>query len=215
MAADYLDHVSSVQPTGPYRLLGWSFGGVVAHEMAVQLEESGESVETLALLDAYPAGANLADATASAEAAPVSVAGRDVLSMLLEFFGYDPSLRAGDSLTYPRFMEITRAQEGRLASFNEQRIAAVARTFTNNARVAGLHEPRPFGGNTVMFTARDHSPETALGLWRPLIKGSLEILPVDCTHMEMGRPAALADVGRLLVGKWASRAPQKGSVNTP
>ncbi|MFJ4974041.1 amino acid adenylation domain-containing protein [Streptomyces coeruleorubidus] len=215
MAADYLDHVSSVQPTGPYRLLGWSFGGVVAHEMAVQLEESGESVETLALLDAYPAGANLADATASAEAAPVSVAGRDVLSMLLEFFGYDPSLRAGDSLTYPRFMEIIRAREGRLASFDEQQIATLARTFTNNARVAGLHEPRPFGGNTVMFTARDHSPETALGLWRPLIKGSLEILPVDCTHMEMGRPAALADVGRLLVGKWASRAPQKGSVNTP
>lgn len=215
MAADYLDHVRSVQPTGPYHLLGWSFGGVVAHEMAVQLEESGESVETLALLDAYPAGANVADAAASAEAAPGSVVGRDVLAMLLEYFGYDSSLRAGASLTYPRFVEIIRAQEGPLASFDEQQVATLARTFTNNARVAGLHEPRPFGGNTVMFTARDHSPETALGLWRPLIKGSLEILPVDCTHMEMGRPAALADVGRVLVGKWASRAPQKGSVNTP
>ncbi|WP_200300906.1 non-ribosomal peptide synthetase [Streptomyces adelaidensis] len=223
MAADYLDHVRSVQPTGPYHLLGWSFGGVVAHEMAVQLEESGESVETLAILDAHPAGTNVAeaagtnvaDAAASAEAAPGSVAGRDILSMLLEFFGYDPSLWAGESLTYPRFVEITRAREGLLASFDEQRIAALARTFTNNARVAGLHAPRPFGGNTVMFTARDHSPETALGLWRPLVKGSLEVLPVDCTHMEMGGPAALGDVGRVLVEQWASKAPLKGSVNTP
>ncbi|MGP3966667.1 amino acid adenylation domain-containing protein [Streptomyces sp. 6N223] len=219
MAADYLDHVRSVQPTGPYHLLGWSFGGVVAHEMAVRLEESGESVETLALLDAYPMGANVgdadADAAASAEAAPGSVAGRDVLAMLLEHFGYDPSLWAGESLTYPRLVEITRAREGLLASFDEQRIAALARTFTNNARLAGLHKPRPFGGNAVMFTARDHSPGTALGLWRPLIKGSLEVLPVDCTHMEMGRPAALGEVGRVLVGQWAATAPQKGSVNTP
>ncbi|WP_438296113.1 amino acid adenylation domain-containing protein [Streptomyces sp. HUAS TT7] len=215
MAADYLDHVRSVQPTGPYHLLGWSFGGVVAHEMAVQLEESGESVETLAILDAHPAGTNVADAAASAEAAPGSLAGRDVLSMLLEFFGYDPSPGAGESLTYPRFVEIARAQGGLLASFDEQRIAALARTFANNARIAGLHEPRPFGGNTVMFTAREHPAEAALGLWRPLIKGSLEVLPVDWTHTEMGGPAALRDVGRVLVERWAAEAPQKGSVNTP
>lgn len=215
MAADYLDHVRSVQPTGPYHLLGWSFGGVVAHEMAVQLEESGESVETLAILDARPAGGDVAGAEVVAEATPGSLAGQDVLAMILEFFGYDPSLWAGESLTYPRFVEITRAQPGPLASFDEQRIAALARTFTNNARVAVLHEPRPFGGDTVMFTARDHSPETALGLWRPLIKGSLEVLPVDFTHTEMGRPAALGDVGRVLVEQWAAKAAQKGSVNTP
>ncbi|MFD7335341.1 amino acid adenylation domain-containing protein [Streptomyces violascens] len=215
MAADYLDHVRSLQPTGPYHLLGWSFGGVVAHEMAVQLEESGESVETLAILDAHPAGTDAADAAASAEAAPGSLAGRDVLAMLLEFFGYDPSLGAGESLTYPRFVEITRTQGGLLASFDEQRIAALARTFANNARIAALHEPRPFRGNTVMFTAREHPAEAAFGLWRPLIKGSLEVLPVAWTHTEMGGPAALRDVGRVLVERWAAEAPQKGSVNTP
>ncbi|MFE3181063.1 amino acid adenylation domain-containing protein [Streptomyces violascens] len=214
MAADYLDHVRSVQPTGPYHLLGWSFGGVVAHEMAVQLEESGESVETLAILDAHPGGTDVV-AAASAEAAPGSLAGRDVLAMLLEFFGYDLSPAAGESLTYPRFVEIARAQGGLLASFDEQRIAALARTFANNARIAGLHAPRPFGGNTVMFTAREHSAEAALGLWRPLIKGALEVLPVDWTHTEMGGPAALRDVGRVLVERWAAEAPQKGSVNTP
>jgi thioesterase domain-containing protein/acyl carrier protein len=55
MAADYLDQIRTVQPSGPYHLLGWSFGGVVAHEMAVQLQADGETVSLLGLLDAYPA----------------------------------------------------------------------------------------------------------------------------------------------------------------
>jgi len=51
VAALYLDAVQQVQPQGPYRLAGWSMGGVVAFEMARQLNERGEQVELLALID--------------------------------------------------------------------------------------------------------------------------------------------------------------------
>ncbi|MEU5694765.1 non-ribosomal peptide synthase/polyketide synthase [Actinosynnema sp. NPDC020468] len=54
MAAHYRDLIRSVRPHGPYRLVGWSFGGLVAHELAVRLQEAGEEVELLALLDTYP-----------------------------------------------------------------------------------------------------------------------------------------------------------------
>jgi thioesterase domain-containing protein/acyl carrier protein len=50
-AAAYLEALRSVQPTGPYFLAGWSFGGVVAFEMAQQLQRAGERVGLLALLD--------------------------------------------------------------------------------------------------------------------------------------------------------------------
>ena len=40
-AALYIERVRAVQPDGPYHLLGWSVGGTIAHEMAVQLRESG------------------------------------------------------------------------------------------------------------------------------------------------------------------------------
>ncbi|MFD3534691.1 amino acid adenylation domain-containing protein [Streptomyces sp. NPDC058664] len=50
----YLAELTRVQPHGPYRLLGWSLGGVVAHALACRLQERGERVELLALLDAYP-----------------------------------------------------------------------------------------------------------------------------------------------------------------
>jgi amino acid adenylation domain-containing protein len=54
MAARYLAEVRRIQPHGPYRLVGGSFGGLVAQEMAVQLQEAGEDVDLLMVLDTYP-----------------------------------------------------------------------------------------------------------------------------------------------------------------
>jgi thioesterase domain-containing protein len=54
MAAQYVARIREAQPHGPYRLVGWSFGGLVTQEMAVQLQEAGEDVEVLMLLDTYP-----------------------------------------------------------------------------------------------------------------------------------------------------------------
>ncbi|MBC2892528.1 amino acid adenylation domain-containing protein [Rhodococcus wratislaviensis] len=51
LAARYVDAIRVVQPDGPYHLLGWSLGGTVAHEMAVQLREAGHEVAPPALLD--------------------------------------------------------------------------------------------------------------------------------------------------------------------
>ena len=53
MAADYLAELRVVQPQGPYLLGGWSMGGVVAFEMAHQLEKIGEQVELLTLIDSF------------------------------------------------------------------------------------------------------------------------------------------------------------------
>ncbi|MEU6664498.1 amino acid adenylation domain-containing protein [Streptomyces sp. NPDC046727] len=54
LAAAYVERVRRVRPHGPYHLLGWSFGGLVAHEMAVRLQAAGERVAFLAALDAFP-----------------------------------------------------------------------------------------------------------------------------------------------------------------
>ncbi|HKH45977.1 MAG TPA: thioesterase domain-containing protein, partial [Thermoanaerobaculia bacterium] len=58
MAAHYLQCIKEVQPEGPYSLGGWSLGGVVAFEMARQLESRGETVELLALIDSFAPGNN-------------------------------------------------------------------------------------------------------------------------------------------------------------
>ena len=50
----HLDTMRNIQPRGPYRLLGYSLGGVVAQAIAARLVEEGEEVDFLGLLDTYP-----------------------------------------------------------------------------------------------------------------------------------------------------------------
>ena len=51
MAALYVRHIQTLDPEGPYRLVGYSGGGVIAIEMAQQLKRSGRKVELLIMLD--------------------------------------------------------------------------------------------------------------------------------------------------------------------
>jgi thioesterase domain-containing protein/acyl carrier protein len=51
MAQHYIQELRTVQTQGPYFLVGYSFGGLVAYEMARELVEAGQTVAMLALLD--------------------------------------------------------------------------------------------------------------------------------------------------------------------
>ncbi|WP_322505947.1 thioesterase domain-containing protein [Chroococcidiopsis cubana] len=51
MAALYLKEIQAIQPEGPYFLCGYSFGGMVAFEIAQQLNSKGHRIALLALLD--------------------------------------------------------------------------------------------------------------------------------------------------------------------
>jgi thioesterase domain-containing protein/acyl carrier protein len=53
IAANCIKNMQQIQPHGPYLITGYSSGGVVAYEMAQQLNQSGETVATLILLDTY------------------------------------------------------------------------------------------------------------------------------------------------------------------
>jgi len=54
MAAHYVKEIRRIQTKGPYYLAGWSLGGVLAEEMAYQLEQQGEEIKFLGLIDSYP-----------------------------------------------------------------------------------------------------------------------------------------------------------------
>lgn len=53
MANFYLNVIQTVQNHGPYTILGWSFGGVVALEIAKQLQQKGESLDQIIMIDSY------------------------------------------------------------------------------------------------------------------------------------------------------------------
>lgn len=53
MAAEYIKHIRTLQPEGPYFLAGYSAGGVAVFEMAQQLQAQGQKVALVVLIDTY------------------------------------------------------------------------------------------------------------------------------------------------------------------
>ncbi|WP_431202600.1 amino acid adenylation domain-containing protein [Bradyrhizobium betae] len=73
MARGYVAALRTVQPRGPYHLMGWSFGGVVAHDMTRLLEAEGDEVALLFLIDSY--FSNVSADVAGPRAVPRSMLG--------------------------------------------------------------------------------------------------------------------------------------------
>ncbi|MCF3960124.1 non-ribosomal peptide synthetase [Streptomyces fuscigenes] len=189
LAARYVSELRSVQPHGPYHLLGWSFGGNIVHEVAVQLQEAGERVALLTILDAFPV----------APRDDLDRADRDTMfRALLANLGLE-----GDLLTDPQPLDIThvrdhfRAIGSPMGSLEPATLEAMVDSFIAQARLMRSFTPRPFHGPVLFFTATEGRPadQFPLSLWDPYITGHIENHDVPFAHARMFQPAARAQIG--------------------
>ncbi|MCX4671461.1 amino acid adenylation domain-containing protein [Streptomyces sp. NBC_01381] len=187
MAAEYVDALRGAQPHGPYRLLGWSVGGVLAHTVAVLLQEAGEQVELLALLDAYPSD-QWRDSAIPAEA--------DALTALLRMAGYD---RTGE-LTREDVLATLHREGSALAGLPDRTLTAVIDIVVNNARLMREHDHRAFDGDALFFTASAPRAEDWLTreAWAPYVSGEIDNHDVDCLHPELTQPRRLDEICAVL-----------------
>jgi enterobactin synthetase component F len=186
-AADYVREIRSVRPHGPYALAGWSVGGVLAHEIAVQLRAAGAKVSVLALLDAYP-GDQWRDLPTPTE--------QDALRAVLFMAGKDD---VEGRLSTNAVLDALRDDPGPMASLGPSVLAAIPSIVVRNASMMRTHEHTRFDGDAVLFVAGAPRSEDWLSPegWRPYV-GDLHVIRLDCTHPAMVRPAALGIVGREL-----------------
>ncbi|CAM5350242.1 hypothetical protein GCM10010329_40960 [Streptomyces spiroverticillatus] len=187
MAADYIEQIRTVRPHGPYRLIGWSVGGVLAHTVAVRLQEAGEKVELLALMDAYPSD-QWQDSAIPAEA--------DALTALLRMAGYDRT----DELTREDVLATLHREGSALAGLPDATLSAVVDIVVNNARLMRAHRHRAFDGDLHFFTAAAPREEDWLtpDAWAPYLTGQLINDEIDCLHPELTQPGPLDEVCAVL-----------------
>ncbi|MET9734807.1 amino acid adenylation domain-containing protein [Streptomyces sp. NPDC006458] len=187
MAADYVARLREVQPHGPYRLLGWSVGGVIAHTVAVHLREAGQDVELLALMDAYPSD-QWRDLAGPTEA--------DALGALLRMAGYE----GGTDLTRESVLAVLRREGSALAALPEHVVDAVVGIVTNNARLMRTQQHLVFDGDVLFFTAAAPRAEHWLtpSAWKPYIGGAIDEHELDCVHPEMTRPGPIDEIAAVL-----------------
>ncbi len=195
LAADYAEQIRSNQPDGPYHLLGWSFGGTVAHAVATRLQELGAEVGLLALLDCSPRGRS--DASLDAELA-------DPVRVLMAIFD---GVEFDEALSDPnKILELLREQGSAFSSLNEDTIGKMVEAFRNNAYLLRAHNPGRFRGDAVHFTATIGRPADladARAAWQPFVVGAVEEHLIDCTHGGMTQVRPLSAIAKVVAAKIA------------
>ncbi|MFJ9766979.1 amino acid adenylation domain-containing protein [Streptomyces erythrochromogenes] len=184
IAEDYVRQIRAVQPDGPYHLLGWSFGAVVAQAMAVALQTAGQEVALLALLDGLPAD----PARHAAGEEPAADGPVDTLAALLASLGHDPADDRG---------------QAHLTELLGEAAAVLPDVFEQNAKLMSEHAPARYRGDAVFFGATlDKPADWPYGdAWRPYVDGRIEQHRITCTHGAMTQPEPVARIAAVLAEK--------------
>ncbi|WP_308163362.1 non-ribosomal peptide synthetase [Nocardia alni] len=194
VAKQYVAQIRSVQPQGPYHLLGWSLGGLIAHEMAVQLQQQGERVSLLAMMDSY----ELSD-----EWLEHAIPG---VAEIIGEFGSD--LLGGDNAIDPRLTlqdaaELLRGRPGPFAALTVEHLQRLYTGYANGAVLANGFRPKIFDGDLLFFTAAEDEinradPARRAQAWEPYVTGAIHDQKVRCRHSGMTTPEALSVIGPVL-----------------
>ncbi|MCA9652141.1 MAG: amino acid adenylation domain-containing protein [Myxococcales bacterium] len=203
MARHYVDAIRTVQPHGPYHLAGFSFGALVAYEMAVQLAEAGEHLGLVALLD-EPAPIDGYRPSLWLMAKLIASGSRSALRPLLQDYLYlvDESKAGSGQGLASRGVELVRRFVGRsaIASFvpsdsrllamRQPAMSALAELYLLHCRLTLSYEPRAYPYKLTLFKATDiagaRGRDRTQG-WRMLAAGGVDVHRVQGDHMTMLR----------------------------
>ncbi|MFE5329746.1 amino acid adenylation domain-containing protein [Embleya sp. NPDC056575] len=194
LAAHYVDRLREVDPSGPYRLLGWSTGGIIAHAMATRLQDLGLPVELLAILDAYPAeGFRELPVPDRAEA----------LEALLTMGGYGPESLAGAPLELGPVIEVLQREGSPLAGLEPATIEALGDIYLNTNHLVRAFDHRVFRGDVLFFRATVDTIDDTLtpDTWTPYVSGRIDNTDVACSHKDMTLPGPIAHIARVVADR--------------
>ncbi|WP_328716746.1 cytochrome P450 [Halomonas elongata] len=198
LARRYIAEMQTIQPEGPYRLAGHSFGGLVAHEMACQLHEQGERIEALFLIDTFQVRSigEASDATTSDLMALYEL--HNIIQRLSDRLDDEP-IRVSELEALPPEAQrelLTRRLGTRFNSLHR-----VATVHHANYMAMERFQPRYYPGPATLLCARSEFPaqlvhparslhfctdEPDLG-WQGLC-ASLNVITVPGDHLTMVRP---------------------------
>ncbi|MET8798296.1 non-ribosomal peptide synthase/polyketide synthase [Nocardia sp. NPDC004568] len=180
IAARYLSEIRRIQPEGPYRLLGWSLGGVLAHAVATELQAAGEQVEMLALLDSHPA----VDPGIFETLLRAALVEQGIVT---EESGTDRGIGELDDAELERLHRLIPPE---LLTLPVERLRGVYRTAARSAELISEHRPRTYRGVIDFFRAEVPTPGARQAGpraedWLPYVDGEIVEYAVPATHDEM------------------------------
>ncbi|KQU03086.1 hypothetical protein ASG56_20060 [Rhodococcus sp. Leaf7] len=187
LARYYVREIRSIQPHGPYNLLGWSLGGLIAHAMTVELQRVGEKVGTLTMLDSYVLADEYLESTPS------------VRDLVHEFTGHE--LPDGVELTVAdAAAALGDERSGAAAALTVDTLERLYAGYVNGTTLAHGYEPGVAECDVLFFSAVDDEVNRkdlrrTASAWRRHVTGGIFDYAVPCSHTAMTDPEALAVMG--------------------
>ncbi|QWP77239.1 amino acid adenylation domain-containing protein [Lysobacter sp. K5869] len=218
IAADYIAQMRKVQPQGPYRLLGWSLGGLIGHAVAAQLQRDGAQVELLAMMDSYPFAVEPAVPDEAQQAQAV-----------LKFLGFHHRLReapqdmrALTELLCQEYEVFSNPLVQQVLKDDAKLIEHVAAVTRNNLTLARRYLPQRIDADVLFFDAKRKERVDLDGLlhyranaWQAHVAGRFDVHEIDCHHQTMLEPRAAAHIGRVLRERLFGASAAAARADTP
>ncbi len=217
LAAQTINEMKSIQPQGPYSLVGLSFGGIVALEVAYQLKQQGEEVALLGMIDTYPP---LNDQATQQEETPLPKALQQFLYVIgddihvdYRCLGNEIFERAakqeepiGWLLEQMRAQGIPPAMDP--AIFKRMWIAT-----KHNQQMMQAYQLKPYNGDITIFCAEESvsgkqaplGAEEGVQRWQHLTQRPVETVWVRGGHYTMFTPENVESLGRALTTQLEKR----------
>jgi thioesterase domain-containing protein/acyl carrier protein len=214
MATDYIAALRTVQPKGPYFLGGWSFGGLVAFEMAQQLLAAGDEVALLAVLDTLaPVSANKPSFWDGCKFILTTVS-RSIWPFVVDYFrlvAAEENVQVGGiAAKFPKLNKMLNlaanflhrwnwkqavmvsilSQESKERSWRELAIPSMFTVFQANSQATLSYVPKIYPQRITLFRSREQlsmsNQDPTLG-WSELTAQKVEVIRVPGNHLTMLR----------------------------
>ncbi|TPM36094.1 non-ribosomal peptide synthetase [Mesorhizobium sp. B2-3-4] len=202
MAMRYIEEIRSIQPNGPYHLLGWSLGGLVVQEMACRLAAEGETLGLVAMIDsAVPKPRGPATDQKPTDRFRQFAADLAAIANL----SLDPSDKAMEHLTEgERFAGLARRMEEAGAPADITALRLVYNVFQAGWSALDRHMPRNADARLLLFAAANRADAGCMKeAWRKIIPG-IEIVDMEADHYTIVRAPTINTIATRIAGVMAA-----------
>nr|WP_246258815.1 amino acid adenylation domain-containing protein [Kroppenstedtia pulmonis] len=170
----YVEEIKEIQPEGPYRVGGWSLGGVIAYQIALQLVKQGEEVDLLALMDTAVPG----DVYQAEEDELIRQIGSIISKEERKKL---QAMEQDDKYRYA--LEQAKAKGILPPDTDIDRFKQLAQTFYYNMKLVFDHSLEVYPKEMVYFQAEE-GPDLSTD-WRLLLQDKLKVYKVPGKHENM------------------------------
>lgn len=197
-AESYVKAMLGIQSKGPFRLAGYSYGGVVAYEMACLLTNQGYQVEFLGLFDTHNPASTVR-----------SYSMQERLGVFWKQNSHVP-LTGRLDLVKSRFIDGVKTNLRVKAELKAAVETSAPEPYSDTRRVQVREEnwrsmlsysPSPFEGKVTLFKAMQQSDKVERALdygWSCLAGGGFDIIPVPGDHLTLFNPENIPPLAKAL-----------------